>query len=401
MKYLVIAVSGAADYPCEELGGKTPLEVSKIPHLNFFAKIGKMGQVKLCSDRFEPSADVSMVNLLGYDADKVYTGRGPLEAANLDLKLEENEIAFRMNFITESAGLLADPTAGNITTKEARALVNFLNKKVASDFVRFFAGSEYRHIAVIKDAHGYEALSAKTVSPDQVIGEKIEAHFPKGPGAELLKKLMFDTKLLLQDHEINQVRLDLKENPANMIWLWGQGQRPGISKLSELSGLTGALIARREYAQGLARLAGLSVLEVSGGIEPQDLETQYDRKGKLMIEALKERGFVCVHTEACDEASRRGDIKGKISALEAFDFFVLSKAREYLEQVKEMRILITPCHVHPWKMRRQVRDMAPFVIAGKNVMPDENEKFSETMVKTSELKISRGPELMSFFLAKS
>src|SRR5690242_238661 len=138
MKTIMVVISGAADVPCEELGNKTPFEVAKIPNLNYFAKNGKVGLVKLAPERHEPSADVMLLNLLGYDADKVYSGRGPLEAANLELKLENNEVAFRMNFITEADGVLADSSAGKIATKEAKALINYLNKKVSSDFVRFF-----------------------------------------------------------------------------------------------------------------------------------------------------------------------------------------------------------------------------------------------------------------------
>ena len=398
MKYIVVAIPGAADHPAEELGGRTPLEVAKIPNLHYFTKIGKLGQAKLVSDRHEPSSDVTFLNLLGYDADKAYTGRGPLEAANLELKLEDNEIAFRMNFITESEGLLADPTGGGITTKEAKALINFLNKKVASDFVRFFPGTEYRHIAVIKDSHGFEALSAKTTAPDAIVGERIESHFPKGPGEELLKKMMFDAKLLLQDHEINQVRVDLKENPANMIWLWGQGRRPKVEKFSELFGLQGAVVAAIEYAKGVGRLAGLTVLEVSGGTG--DTETNFENKAKTMLEALGEKDFVCVHVRAADEASRAGDLKAKISALEAIDFHIFSKVRDYLDREKNARVLVTPCHATPWKMRRHVRDTVPFVVAGKNIMPDDIEKFSEATAKTSSIKIGKSTELMPFFISK-
>ena len=248
MKSIVVVIAGAADHPTEELGGKTPLESAKIPNLNFFAKNGKVGTAKLVSDRLPLSADVSLFNLLGYDASKLYTGRGPLEAADKELTLDEKEVAFCMNFITEAAGTLADPTAGAITTKEAKALVNFLNKKVASDFVRFFSGSGHRHIAVIKDANGYEALSAKTQPPECVIGEKIEDVLPNGPGEELMRKLMFDAKLLLQDHEINQVRVDLGENPANMIWLWGQGKKPVLKPFRECFDLSGgAMVAVKIY----------------------------------------------------------------------------------------------------------------------------------------------------------
>lgn len=396
MKYIIMALPGAADYPSEELGGKRPLEVAKIPNLNFFAKAGKVGTAKLFSDRLEPSSDVSFLSLLGYDVSKIYTGQGPLEAANLDLELEENEVAFRMNFITEAGGRLADATAGRITTKEAKALINFLNKKIASEFVRFFAGAEYRHIAVLKDAHGYEALSARTVAPETIEGELIEANFPKGPGAELLKKMMFDTKLLLQDHEINQVRVDLKENPANMIWLWGQGPRPKIQKFLDLYGLSGAVIATMEYARGAARLAGLTVIDVPATTGTEGID--YERKARALLDALKEKDLVLVHLEAAEEASRRGDMKAKISALEAADFFVLSRVKEYWEHNKELRVLIASCHVTPWRLRRHVRDPAPFVVAGKNIVADDIEKFSEVAARNSVLKFQRPTELMEYLV---
>jgi 2,3-bisphosphoglycerate-independent phosphoglycerate mutase len=397
MKYILVAIPGASDHPSEELGGKTPLEVAKIPNLHSFAKMGKVGQVKLVSERLEPSSDVTFLNLLGFDADRVYTGLGPLEAANLELKLEENEIPFRMNFITEAGGLLADPTAGDITTKEAKALINFLNKKVASDFVRFFAGSHYRHIAVLKDAHGFEALSAKTVPPDAIVGERLDSHLPKGPGSELLKKLMYDAKLLLQDHEINQVRVDLEENPANMIWLWGQGRRPKLKKFSEMFGFSGAVVTSTEFAKGIARLAGLTVLEVDG---LGDLSANYEKKTKLLLDALEEMDFVCVYVQDCDDAAWHGDLRAKISAIEAADFFILSKIKNYLEASKDVRVLATPCHTTPWKMKKRVRDFVPFVIAGKNVMPDDSEKFSESAARISEMKINKSSELMPLFLAK-
>lgn len=398
MKHLLIAMSGAADHPTEDLGEKTPLEVAKIPNLNYFTKVGKVGQAKLYSDRLEPFSDVTFLNTLGYEVDKVYTGLGPLEASNLELKLEDNEIAFRMNFITEADGTLADATGGSLTTKEAKALINFLNKKVASDFVRFFPGTSYRHIAVIKDSHGFEALSARTLNPEFFVGEKIEANFPKGPGEELIKKLMFDAKLLLQDHEINQVRVDLGENPANMIWLWGQGRKPVLERFSDRYGIPGAMVANLEYAKGIARLAELSVHEVES--IPDNPEQDYDRRAKAVIEALNEKDFVCLHLEACDEAARVGDLKAKVSAIEAIDYFLLSRIKEYVEQYKDIRVMLTPCHVAPWKTGKHVRETVPFVVAGKNIMPDDIEKFSELTAKTSELKIGKANELLPFFLAK-
>ncbi len=400
MKYIVVVLAGAADHPTEELGGKTPLEAAKVPNLNFFAKSGKVGTAKLVSDRMPLSSDVSLFDLLGYDASKLYTGRGPLEAANLELTLEEKEVAFCMNFITEAAGTLADPTAGNITTKEAKALVNFLNKKVASDFVRFFPGSGHRHIAVLKDAHGFEALSAKTHPPESVMGQKIEDCLPSGPGDELMRKLMYDAKLLLQDHEINQVRVDLGENPANMIWLWGQGRKPVLKPFREVFDLSGgAMVAVREFAKGLGRLAGLTVMEVKA--ETEEPAAFYDRISKVAIEAMEEKDFVCLYLHTPDEAGRAGDVKEKISAIEGIDFFVLSKIRKYLERSKEARLLVTPGHATLWKMKGMIRDAVPFSVTGKNIMADEIERFSEIAAKTSELKFAKSTELMPFFISKA
>lgn len=398
MKYVAVILGGAADLPAEELGGKTPLEAAKIPNLHYFTKIGKLGFAKMMPERLDPLPDAALMNFLGYEADKVYTGRGPIEAANLDLKLEDNEIPFRVNFITEADGRLADPTAGGLSTKEAKALINFLNKKLASGFVRFFPESEYRHVAVLKDAHGYDALSAKTTAPETIVGEKMENHFPRGAGEELLKKLMFDARLLLQDHEINQVRVDLGENPANMIWLWGQGRLPVLEKFRDKYGLAAALIARMEYPKGIGRLTGMTVVELPE--KTPDTEAVYDRKAKAVLETLEDKDFVCCHVNACDEASLAGDLKGKISTLEAVDFYLLSRLREYFEKNKEYRILVTPLYAVPWKLRRHVRDAVPFVTAGKNVMPDEAEKFSELAAKSTDFKPAKAHELLGYLFGK-
>ncbi len=397
MKHIVVAIPGAADLPCEELGNKTPLEVAKLPNLQALAKLGRVGSVKLTPDRLEPTSDVTLMNLLGYDADKVYTGRGPLEAANLEIKMDQHEVAFRMNFITEADGKLADDTGGGISTKEAKALINFLNKKVASDFVRFFAGAEYRHVAVLKDAHGYPALSAKTACPENIVGQPVQDHFPKGPGEELLKKLMFDAKLLLQDHEINQVRVDLGENPSNMIWLWGQGPLPNLQKFKDLYELQGAIITAQEYAKGLGRITALTVHEF--GYTEEDAE-DLDAVSKMLVTAVEEKDFVVIYLSDCDEAARTGDLRAKIQVLEAVDSVVLARVKDILEKKKDVRVLVTSNHASPWKAGLRSKESVPFLAAGKNIMADDIDKMTELTAKASGLKIPNGKELMKFFLSK-
>ncbi|MBU1863325.1 MAG: phosphoglycerate mutase, partial [Candidatus Omnitrophica bacterium] len=152
MKYIVLVPDGMADYPVPEIEGKTPLEVAKIPNMNYFARNGRAGLVGNIPERMEPGSDIAHLSLLGYDPRKYYTGRGPLEAANMGIKLDENEVAFRCNLITENDGIIADYSAGHISTQEAASLIKVLNKKLGSKFVKFFPGVSYRHLVVIRHA---------------------------------------------------------------------------------------------------------------------------------------------------------------------------------------------------------------------------------------------------------
>ncbi len=393
MKYILVVLAGACDKPVAQLGERTPLDAAKLSNLHFFAKSGKVGTVKLLTDKTPFSPDAVLMNALGYDIQKDYPGRGPLDAANCELNLEDNEVAFSMHFVTEANGVLADSTAGLISTKEARVLTHFLNKKLASDFVRFYSGGEYRNVVVIKDSHGFAALSARTQDPRMVEGKVIQDILPKGPGDEALKKLMFDAKLLLQDHEINQVRVDLGQNPANMIWLWGQGRRPALTPLKEKYDFqSGAIIAAREYALGLARLTGLTAVEVRQ--EGLEFHEYCERVVRAFHEAVEEKDFVMVVLHSAEEASLAGDLSSKVSSLEATDFFVLSKIREYLQKNVEARLLITPGFSAAFEERNYNREPVPFAMIGKNVFPDDVEKFTELAAKASELKLGKPAELM-------
>jgi len=393
MKYILVVLAGACDKPAAQLGERTPLDAAKLSNLHFFAKSGKVGTVKLLTDKTPFSPDAVLMNALGYDIQKDYPGRGPLDAANCELNLEDNEVAFSMHFVTEANGVLADSTGGLISTKEARVLTHFLNKKLASDFVRFYSGGEYRNVVVIKDAHGFAALSARTQDPRMVEGKAIQDILPKGPGDEALKKLMFDAKLLLQDHEINQVRVDLGQNPANMIWLWGQGRRPALTPLKEKYGFqSGAILAAREYALGLARLSGLTAVEVRQ--EGLEFHEYCERMVRAFHEAIEEKDFVVVVLHSAEEASLAGDLSAKVSSLEATDFFVLSRIREYLQKNMEARLIVTPGFTAPSEERGYNREPAPFAMIGKNVFPDDVEKFTELAAKASELKLGKPAELM-------
>lgn len=351
--------------------------------------------VKLMPQKGEACEEASLLNLLGYDANVCFTGRGPLEAANLNLNLEENEIPFSMNFITESNGIFVDRTGGQIRTKEAKTLINFLNKKISNDFVRFFPGKGFQHVAVIKDSHGYDSLSASTKSPELMVGQKITAGFPKGPGEELLKKLMYDARLLLQDHEINQVRVDLGENPANMIWLWGQGKAPRIESFSKKFNVSGALISDAQFAKGIASFSGMTILDFE---EKNEAEENFRQISRLLFDALLEKDFVCCYLRGCDNASLDGDVRSKISAIEACDFFLLSRIKEYLESHSNTRLIFTPVYSHSWESKTRLKESVPFMLVGKDIISNGVSAFSELAAKSSEIKLNSGAELFESFI---
>jgi 2,3-bisphosphoglycerate-independent phosphoglycerate mutase len=395
-KYITLVPDGAADQAYDELQGRTPLEVSRIPNLNFFARSGRVGLAKMVPDRMEPGSDVGNLSILGYNPREHYTGRAPLEAASMGLELAPDEVAFRLNFVTEAEGKLVDYSAGHITTQEAKVLIGYLNEKLGTDSVRFHPGVSYRHICVIKDRMGMRGLSAACDAPHNIMSRTVEAHCPQGPGDGLLKKIMTDAKLLLQEHEINHVRVDLKENPANMIWLWGQGVMPNLPSFQEKFGLKGALISAVDLLRGIARLARLDVIEVPG--ITGYLDTNYEGKAQYGLEALKTHDFVFIHVEATDEAGHEGNIKAKIQALEDFDRFIVGAVRKYCEKNPDTRVLVSPDHPTSCRLRTHLKGAVPFVLYGKGIEANGVELYNEVQAQASDIRFDEGHQVMEYLV---
>ena len=239
MKYVVLVADGAADYPMAELGGRTPLEAARTPNMDYIAKHGRLGRVRTIPPKMSPASDVANLSILGYDPKKYYSGRGPLEAANLGVEMDEDDVAFRCNLITASNDTLIDYSAGHISSKEAKELIEFVNRKLGSNKIIFYHGISYRHLMLVKRGSEQHLQLLKCVPPHDISGKSITKHLPKGDNAELIVKLMMDSRQLLSAHEVNQVRVDLKENPGNMIWLWGQGKKPNNPKFRDKFGFIG------------------------------------------------------------------------------------------------------------------------------------------------------------------
>ncbi len=283
MKYIILVGDGMADYPIREIGNKTPLEVAKIPNMDFVAQNGKVGLVRTVPVGFAPASDVATLSIIGYDPIKYYSGRGPLEAANMGIKLGPDEIAFRCNLVTNDNGLMADYSAGHITSKEAATLIKFLDKILGSGKIRFYPGVSYRHLMIVRDASLKKALQkVECEPPHDITGMPIKEHLPKGEGAEFLIKLMEDSRAVLSSHEVNHVRIDLKENPANMIWLWGQGIATKMPSFREKFGVEGSVISAVDLIKGIGKSIGLDVINVPGATGYYD--TNYQVKAKYELD---------------------------------------------------------------------------------------------------------------------
>lgn len=392
MKYAIIIPDGAADLPSPELEGKTPLSAAKLPNISAIAAVGKVGSVRTIPRGMPCGSDVAILSVLGYDPAEYYTGRAPLEAAAQGLKIAPDEWVFRCNLVTLVDGLMEDYSAGHITTEEARALIGELNHTLSTPLLRFYPGVSYRHLMTLKGS-----FDVKTTPPHDILGKRAADYLPTGQGSELLRNIMDSAAPILDGHEINSVRRDLKENPATSIWLWGQGKTPQLPNFEQRFGVRGAAITAVDLVRGLASLIGWRRIEVPGATGY--LDTNFAGKGRLAVEALDEFDLVCVHVEATDECGHNADLSGKVRALEQIDEHIVGPVMQRLRrQGDAWRVLILPDHPTPAAVRTHTPEPVPFLLAGQRVESLLPASFTEEAAANCDLHIPRGCELMEFFL---
>lgn len=393
MKTMVLVCDGMGDYPVEQLGNRTPLEAAKTPQMDRLAREGKVGLARTIPPGFVPASDVGNLAILGYDPTLYYSGRGPLEAANMGITLQPGDVAFRCNLVTADGDKLLDYSAGHISSEEAGTLIRFVSERLGTPTLQFYPGIQYRHLAVFRDAGLTEGLLKTTCSPPHdIMGWKISEHWPKGPEAELLIRLMEESRSILMNHEVNQVRIDLRENPGNMIWLWGQGTDLKIPTFKEQWNLTGSVISAVDLVKGAGRLAGLEVLQVPGATGYYD--TNYLGKAQAALESLKTHPFVFVHVEAADEAGHNGDLRQKLTAIENFDRLIVGTILNRFQDKEQVRILVIPDHLTPVLKRTHVADPVPFLIYGKGIASNGVDSFGETQAKASGWMVEKAHEIL-------
>ncbi|MBU1184786.1 MAG: cofactor-independent phosphoglycerate mutase [Proteobacteria bacterium] len=367
MKYVVLLGDGMADYPLDLLGGETPLEYARTPHMDRMASRGTLGLIDTIPHGLQPGSDVANLAVLGYDPRVCYTGRGPLEAANMGIALMPEDVAFRCNLVTLGDGtdpVMDDFTAGHISSAEAKRIICDLDKKIGSETFRFYPGVGYRHLLVWK---GGKADLA-TIPPHDITCKAVGPYLPQGEGAEQIKQLMRLAREFLAHHPVNRERRDRGLKQATSIWLWGQGRAPHLQRLTERHRLRGGMISAVDLLNGIGVYAGLDILSVEGATGYTD--TNYLGKAEKALSALKELDLVFVHVEAPDEMGHEGNVEGKIKAIEDFDEKVVGTVLAGIGSLGDFRVVVLSDHPTPISLKTHTGDPSPFAVlsssAGEN-----------------------------------
>ncbi|WP_048178947.1 cofactor-independent phosphoglycerate mutase [Methanosarcina siciliae] len=395
MKYAVLIGDGMADYPIEELGGRTILQAARTPAMDSIAARGKAGLAKTVPEGFPPGSDVANMSIFGYDPAIYYSGRAPLEAASMGVHLAADDVAFRCNLVTIENGKIKDYSAGHISSDEAEILIDTLDFELRTEKVRFYPGISYRHLIVAGNDLGAET---ECTPPHDITGEKKDDYLPGGKDGEFFSDLIEASTVVLELHPVNLKRVQEGKNPANSIWVWGQGYAPKFRTFQELYGKSGAIISAVDLLKGIGIYAGLDVIEVPGATGY--LDTNYEGKASAAIEALKTRDFVFVHVEAPDEAGHEGSLVKKMKAVEDFDSRIVAPILKHVEASDEpFTILVLPDHPTPISVKTHTRDPIPFAIYRTDgTGPDAVETFDEDSVKNGSMDLVKASDLIGMLV---
>ncbi|MBR5235915.1 MAG: cofactor-independent phosphoglycerate mutase [Clostridia bacterium] len=402
MKYVVFLGDGMADFPCEALSGRTPLELAHKPHMDRLAQKGTLGLAKTVDDSLSPGSDVANLSVLGYDPLKYYSGRSPLEALSIGVELKDSDVTFRANLVTlsdeatYSDKTMVDYSAGEITTEEASALISTLQKELAMPGFSLYAGISYRHLLVWDGGTTKVSLTP----PHDISKRKVTEYLPKGAQSELLLDIMEQSHKILSNHPINQERVKRGKNPANSLWIWGEGTKPSLDSFMGKFGVSGTMISAVDLLKGIACGTGMQVAEVPN--VTGNIDTNFDGKAEAAIRALSNgQDFVYIHVEAPDECGHHGQCDLKVRAIELIDEKIVGPVMDYLEKSGEdFRVLLMPDHPTPLALMTHVKDPVPFAIYEKNQKDGSGLSYTEKNAAETGLFVEKGCKLMEKLLAK-
>lgn len=399
MKYVIIQGDGMGDRRGPEPGATTPLEAARTAGFDRVAGCGQFGLIHTIPDGYPPGSDVGNLSLFGYDPRCYYTGRSPLEAAAMGVKLAPDDIAFRMNLVSlTGAGeqmAMADYSAGHIDSESAARIVADMNEQVADESFQFYSGVSYRHLLVWRK--GSERMH--TTPPHDISGQSIAAYLPRGEGADQLNRIMDASRALLAEHPVNRQRRAAGQPTVSQVWLWGQGRAPCMPSFASLYGLRGACISAVDLVRGVAAYAGFSMIRVPGATGY--IDTDYAAKGQYALRALEDHDLVFVHIEAPDESGHMGNREEKIEAIESIDRHIVGPLLENLPRLGAFKIFISSDHATPVALRTHTRDPVPFALATREQLAGSPRpvKYGEREAAASGVIIAEGHGVIDRLMA--
>ena len=418
MKHIIILGDGMADLPVERLGGKTLLQYAHKPMMDQLAREGRCGRLITVPEGFPPGSEVANTAILGYDLNKVYEGRGPLEAASIGYEMADDDFAIRCNIITLENGKIITHNGGNLETEDAHVLIDFLNETLAKpinakagyELVKFITGIQYRHLLVIKGGSKHIVCAPPHDHPNEVWRELLvyeEENAPVETGrltaqqtADLINEMILKSQELLANHPFNIERAKRGERQANSIWPWSGGYRPSMETLMQQypQVKSGTVISAVDLIRGIGHYAGLKIVEVEGATGLAN--TNYEGKAQAAIEALAHDDFVFVHVEASDEAGHDGDLELKLKTIEYLDQRLIApiynKVKDWNEPVC---IAVLPDHLTPVEQRIHVGQPVPFLFWYRGIEPDEVQQYDEISCVSGAYGLLKLDEFMKSFMS--
>ncbi len=391
-KHLVIIPDGLADYPLADYGNKTIMEIASTPYLDRLAAQGLMGTVQTIPDDFPPGSDVANMNIMGYDPRHYYTGRASIEALSLGIRMQPNQLAFRMNLVDIENGIMKDYSGHHISTEDAGAYIELLQKKLQNERYSFYKGTSYRHIFLLttdEEKAGTEGID--TTPPHDISGKETVSCLPKGKYARELNEVIEKSGTLFAEHR--------QELPGNIThgWVWGEGVTPKFTSFCQNTGLKGGIVTAVDLLKGIAVGADMEILDVPGitGF----IDTNYKGKIEKALQALNgSLDYVYLHVEAPDESGHVGNVQYKIQSLEDIDRHIFKKVVEELEDNKDFNVLIMPDHFTPVALRTHTRDPVPFLMLKNfNKMKSTNKRFTELNAQKSNMYFETCSKLLQEF----
>ena len=404
MKYVIVIPDGCADEPIEALDGKTPLQSADLPAMDALAARGMQGLANNTPSHFPAGSEVANLCLFGYDPNIYFTGRAPLEAAAQGISLGKHDFAVRCNLVNIADQIMIDFTADHISTEEAGELLSsaqaeLLGEGGVDSRLEFIPGVSYRNLLIYRGDENTPAPFSKetrTSAPHDLTDLSVSDNFPRGPGSDVLVRLMSDSAELFANHPVNTARVAAGKKPATNVWLWGLGGAPVMPSFEERFGVRGVMITAVDLLRGIAALAGWPRIEVEGATGY--LDTDYAAKGKAAVDALNDYDLVCVHIEAPDEASHEGRHEEKIKALEEIDRHIVAPLTEALDKHGDHRILVTPDHPTFCSTKKHTHGMVPLVMSGSGIESDGQSTYDEPSASAAGLKFDQGWDLMNTFI---